>query len=68
MDKGNGEVDNNNVVNKGFELRHNYIIKSSNPKGTFGFKIPLKHFLGFCEDYKKSIIWNATKININPHW
>ena len=50
---GDGEIDNNNVVNKGFELRHNYIIKSSNPKGTFGFKIPLKHFLGFCEDYKK---------------
>ena len=51
---GDGEVDNNNdVVNKGFELRHKHIIKSPNPKGTFGFKIPLKHFLGFCEDYKK---------------
>ena len=51
---GDGELDNNNnVVNKGFELRHKHIIKSSNPKGTFGFKIPLKHFLGFCEDYKK---------------
>ena len=25
----------------------------SDPKGTFSFKIPLKHFLGFCEDYKK---------------
>ena len=51
---GDGEVDNNNnVINKGFELRHKHIIKSPNPKGTFGFKIPLKHFLGFCEDYKK---------------
>ena len=51
---GDGELDNNNnVVNKGFELRHKHIIKSLNPKGTFGFKIPLKHFLGFCEDYKK---------------
>ena len=51
---GDGELDNNNnVVNKGFELRHKHIIKSPNPKGTFGFKIPLKHFLGFCEDYKK---------------
>ena len=40
--------DNNN-----FTKRHNYIIKTSNPKGTFSFKIPLKHFLGFCEDYKK---------------
>ena len=50
---GDGEVDNNVVNNKGFELRHKHIIKSPNPKGTFGFKIPLKHFLGFCEDYKK---------------
>ena len=51
---GDGELYNNNdVVNKGFELRHIHIIKSPNPKGTFGFKIPLKHFLGFCEDYKK---------------
>ena len=51
---GDGEIDNNNnVVNKGFELRHKHIIKSPNPRGTFGFKIPLKHFLGFCEDYKK---------------
>ena len=50
---GDGEIDNNNVVNKGFELRHKHIIKSPNPKGTFGFNIPLKYFLGFCEDYKK---------------
>ena len=51
---GDGQLDNNNnVVNKGFELRHKHIIKSPNPKGTFGFKIPLKHFLRFCEDYKK---------------
>ena len=51
---GDGGIDgNNNVINKGFELRHKHIIKSPNPKGTFGFKIPLKHFLGFCEDYKK---------------
>ena len=40
--------DNNN-----FTKRHKYIINTSNPKGTFSFKIPLKHFLGFCEDYKK---------------
>ena len=39
--------------NKGFKDRHNYIVKTANPKGTFSFKIPLKHFLGFCEDYKK---------------
>ena len=39
--------------NKGFEDRHKYIIQTPDPKGTFSFKIPLKHFLGFCEDYKK---------------
>ena len=43
----------NKADNKGFEKRHDYIIKKANPKGTFSFKIPLKHFLGFCEDYKK---------------
>ena len=50
-------IDNNNeankVDNKGYKKRHEYIIRTSNPKGTFSFKIPLKHFLGFCEDYKK---------------
>ena len=42
--------------NKGFELRRNYIInmvEGAGNKGKFNFKIPLKHFLGFCEDYKK---------------
>ena len=39
--------------NRGFDIRHRYIIENSNPKGSFEFKIPLKHFLGFCEDYKK---------------
>ena len=50
-------IDNNNeankVDNKGFKIRNEYIIRTSDPKGTFSFKIPLKHFLGFCEDYKK---------------
>ena len=52
-DKGDGHFENNDIMNRGFKLRHEYIIKSSTPKGTFSFKIPLKHFLGFCEDYKK---------------
>ena len=31
-----------------------YILPEGNiNKGKFNFKIPLKHFLGFCEDYKK---------------
>ena len=43
----------NQETNTGFKKRHEYIIKSPNPKGSFSFEIPLKHFLGFCEDYKK---------------
>ena len=42
--------------NEGFKLRRDYIINMVNGaanKGKFNFKIPLKHFLGFCEDYKK---------------
>ena len=42
--------------NKGFKLRRDYIINMVEGvanKGKFNFKIPLKHFLGFCEDYKK---------------
>ena len=50
-------IGNNNIAdkdnNKGFKKRHNYITQTADPKGTFSFKIPLKHFLGFCEDYKK---------------
>ena len=39
--------------NEGFKLRRNYIINMPASRGHFCFKIPLKHFLGFCEDYKK---------------
>ena len=50
-------VANNNVANKadnqGFKKRFQYIINEPTTPGTFSFKIPLKHFLGFCEDYKK---------------
>ena len=48
-------ADNNtaNMDNLGFKKRENHIINDSDPRGTFSFKIPLKHFLGFCEDYKK---------------
>ena len=51
IDNNNNEA--NKVDNKGFKIRNEYIIRTSDPKGTFSFKIPLKHFLGFCEDYKK---------------
>ena len=54
-------TDNNNIADKtnnnGFKKRFKYIISSlgDDDKGNFSFKIPLKHFLGFCEDYKKII-------------
>ena len=44
--------DNTNV---GFKIRHEYIIKSSDTRGTFSFRIPLKHIFGFCEDYDKVV-------------
>ena len=40
-------------ANAGWEVRRFQIIKNSDPKGTFSFKIPLKHIFGFCEDYDK---------------
>ena len=53
------KIENDEIANKtenlGFKKRHEYIIKSPDTKGNFSFKIPLKHFLGFCEDYKKVI-------------
>ena len=41
--------------NTGFKIRQEYIIKNSNPKGSFSFKVPLKHIFGFCEDYDKIV-------------
>ena len=52
--KGNAVIDDTQQnYNHGYFNRHKYIIGDPIPKGTFSFKIPLKHFLGFCEDYKK---------------
>ena len=52
-------IADNNIAdktdNKGFKKRFDYIIADSAPGGSFEFKIPLKHFLGFCKDYKKVI-------------
>ena len=41
--------------NNGFIIRRNYIIRNSNPKGSFSFKIPLRYIFGFCEDYDKVV-------------
>ena len=57
-DENTGTTENrkdNDNFNKGFYIRQKYIIKSPVDNGKFSFKIPLKHFLGFCEDYKKII-------------
>ena len=41
--------------NHGFDARHSYIITTSRPRGSFSFRIPLKHIFGFCEDYDKVV-------------
>ena len=41
--------------NTGWEIRRYQIIRNSDPRGTFSFKIPLKHIFGFCEDYDKVV-------------
>ena len=52
--KGDAVIDDTQQnYNNGYFDRHKYIIGEPIPNGTFSIKIPLKHFLGFCEDYKK---------------
>ena len=41
--------------NAGFKIRHDYIITNSRPRGSFSFRIPLKHISGFCVDYDKVV-------------
>ena len=43
------------AANTGWEIRRYQIISNSDPRGTFSFKIPLKHIFGFCEDYDKVV-------------
>ena len=42
-------------TNTGYKIRQEYIIRKSDPKGTFSFRVPLKHIFGFCEDYDKVV-------------
>ena len=44
-----------NPQNKGWNIRHNHLFDNSNVKGSFSFRIPLKHIFGFCEDYDKVV-------------
>ena len=49
-------IDNANAnFNAGFKIRHDYIITNSQPRGSFSFRIPLRHIFGFCEDYDKVV-------------
>ena len=49
-------IDNANAnFNAGFKIRHDYIITNSRPRGSFSFRIPLKHIFGFCRDYDKVV-------------
>jgi len=41
--------------NVGFGIRQQYIIQKPYPKGTFSFRVPLKHIFGFCYDYEKVV-------------
>ena len=41
--------------NAGFKTRHVYFIQEPTVKGTFSFRIPLKHIFGFCEDYDRIV-------------
>ena len=44
-----------NPQNKGWSIRHNHLFNNSNVKGSFSFRISLKHIFGFCEDYDKVV-------------
>ena len=44
-----------NNQNVGWNVRKLYIINNSDPKGTFSFRIPLKHIFGFCADYDEVV-------------
>jgi len=41
--------------NEGFKTRQSYLIQQPARKGTFSFRVPLKHIFGFCEDYDKIV-------------
>ena len=45
-----------NNQNKGFWVRHQHLFNHlERNKGSFSFRIPLKHIFGFCEDYDKVV-------------
>ncbi len=53
------------AVNTGFAARQGYIVRSSNPKGSFSFCIPLKHIFGFADDYTKILFGHKHELTLN---
>ena len=43
------------AANLGFLARRNYIINSSNPRGTFSIRVPLSLWFGFADDYDQAL-------------
>jgi len=41
--------------NIGFAARQGYVIQKPDPKGTFSFRVPLKHIFGFYDVYEKVV-------------
>ena len=58
------EGTHNIANNNGFAIRQKYIIGTPDPRGSFSLKIPLKHFLGFCEDYRKVLYGMQQKLTL----
>jgi len=54
-DTGTDASISGNNENNGFVARQEYIIRKPDPKGTFSFRVPLKHNFGFCDDYEKVV-------------
>ena len=51
-----GYIDPTKCSKRGLECaRKLYVINSPHPKGTFSFRVPLKHIFGFCVDYDKVV-------------
>jgi len=64
--KDNGtdaSIDGNNRKND-FVARHEYIIRKPDPKGTFSFRVPLKHIFGFCDDYEKVVYCSKHQLTL----
>ena len=41
------------AANTGFAIRQRFLIQSPDPKGSFQCAIPMKHIVGFMDDYTK---------------